>query len=246
MGKWQGAWLLAKYELRRSKKGYFMSAIFLIYLLIFLLPLIYNALSRKANDDGVYEVTYWTIDFIYICLLSIIGLFIGKLYMNYWKNDPLGKKLALWRTLPITSEHVVYGKLIQTTIGVFLCQIPFYSAFYFMIYYSDLAVSLDAFIFFFCLWLTISFLILFFVIYLELVKPGKIYSIIYFSYMLIIMIAIATYSFFARNSLVLLSLQQFEEGNYSWLIVAVVVTAAVYIVGLRFTVKQLDNRDYFG
>ena len=241
LSTWRGAIILTKHELSRSLKSYILVLFFLVYLIIFLLPMI-KSLLQGENHIALK----WAVDFIFYTLLPAIGLLCGKLQLQYWKTDPYSKKIAIWRTMPITTKQIVLARYLQVWFGSFVTQLPLFTAFYLMLHYSNIQIPFFTMVLFFITWFSISLIVTYFIIYLELGFTGKMYSVIYSLFMAVVMICTMAYVLIFKVSMVKTSIDTINAGNWWPAALAAAAAILVYVFGLKALIRRLNYRDYIG
>lgn len=241
IGTWRGALILTKHELSRSLKSYILVLFFLVYLIFFLLPMLKSILEGEKHI-----ALEWAVDFLFYTMLPTIGLLCGKLQLQYWKSDPYSKKMAIWRTMPISSKQIALARYLQVLFGAVVTQVPLFTAFYIMIHYSSIQLPISAFIVFSLTWFSISLIITYLIIYLELGFTGKMYSVIYSLFMVVVMGFTMLYVALFRVSMVKLSINTISNVNYWPAVIAAAAATLVYVFGLKALISRLNKREYIG
>ncbi|MGM0883239.1 MAG: hypothetical protein ACQEXQ_19645 [Bacillota bacterium] len=239
MSEWKGAWFLAKHEMLKDCWRSLITLAFVFYLLIFSIPLF------TADLEGESTISFtWATDFIYLSLLPCLGFVFNKTMMGYWKNDSYTKKLAQWRTMPISSKQIALGRLIQLTIVLFIAQLIFFTLQYSALYLDHVNIPLLDFAMYGLFWFCYSLTVATSYVYWEIGHTGKRYFLMSFIYnfgFLIITICLAV---FKAGNIVVTSLNMIDDGNW-WIVPAVLaVSVAALFIGKNQMVDRLEKRSY--
>lgn len=126
---WKRAWLIAKYNLSQSKKGYLLSVLFNLYFSFFIGMALRRVLEQQPGEHEWGD--YLMQDILMLTSVSVMGFVMSKEYRNYWNSDTITKKLAYMRSLPIRIEELVLGRF-QT---LFVCLFAFAPILYIPLYF---------------------------------------------------------------------------------------------------------------
>lgn len=239
MNDWKAAWFLAKHELVKDRWKSLFSLVFIAYILLFSVP------SFEQSLRGDRDVmTSWATDFIYILILPLLGFVMNQSMFNYWKYNSYTKKMAQWRTMPISAKQIAIGRLIQMTIILFTAQLIFFSSQYILVSAMGSKILLLDFGLYALLWFGYSLMVAVSYIYWEIGYSGKMYfmvSMLYCAVILILTIGLGALKF---GNLVFNSLEYIQQGHWWISIVGLVIGIAALLVGVKQLEKRLDKRSY--
>ncbi|RCW48917.1 hypothetical protein [Paenibacillus prosopidis] len=238
MSEWKGAWFLAKHEMLKDRWRSLITLAFIIYLLIFSIPLFTADLEGESNPFT------WATDFIYLSLLPCLGFVFNKTMMGYWKNDTYTKKMAQWRTMPISSKQIALGRLIQLTIVLFIAQLIFFTLQYSVLYMNHVNIPVLDFVMYGLFWFCYSLALATAYVYWEIGHTGKTYFLMNFICIFGFLVITICLAVFKAGNIVVTSLHVIENGNW-WIVLAVLaVTVAALFIGKNRMVERLEKRSY--
>lgn len=238
MNTWQGAWCLAKEELRRIRWKHIITLIFIGYLLIFLVPMF----SDSREDNSAFA--FWAMDFITVSLLPMLGLMSTQQSGFYWKMDSYSKKLAAWRTMPITIKQIVLGRILLFLTNGLTAKIVFFTIYYLFARSLGANMRLMDFILYALFWIGLSIAIGIFYIYFETGYSGMQYFWFCTVIALLILAGMAFYSYTTRDSLVLLSYETIAQGGWWLPLVGILLGTASFLLVRKAMEKKLRTRSY--
>lgn len=238
MSTWQGAWYLAKEELRRVRWKHLLTIFFIGYLLIFLVPMFADA--REDNR----EFGYWAMDFITVTLLPLLGMMSTQTTGFYWKMDSYTKKLAAWRTMPITIKQIVLGRMLLFLVNGLMAKIIFFIGYYLFARSLNVSLELIDFILYALFWTSYSVAVGIIYLFFETGFSGKKYFWFCTVASLVLLAGMLTYTYLSKNSLVLLSYEKIAEGQWWIAVIMMLLGIATFFIGRAVMEKKLRTRSY--
>lgn len=238
MNEWQGAWHLAKQEWRKDRAGLFVTALFIAYMLI-LTRMFY---LEPANQQA--ESSFWMVDFIQLAIMPMLGFPATRTLFKAWRDDCYTRKIIQWRTLPISLNQLVVGRMIQITgllaIGVLI---------YFVILYGSVAplreqLGIGPFIGFVLIWFSYSVVIASTYMFWEQGYSGKIYMLVSCAYAMIYLAVAAILAVYGKKSISQYLIRAMADGNWWYTVVALVCGAAIVYGMYRLTCRRLQVRSF--
>ncbi|WP_029192686.1 hypothetical protein [Paenibacillus harenae] len=239
MSLWKGAWYLAKHELVKDRWKFLITLALVLYILLFSMPFFMDSLEGEQTGG----IT-WASDFIYLSLLPCLGFVLNKTMAGYWKSDLYTKKLAQWRTMPISSKQIALGRLIQLTIVMIVGQLIFFSLQFLILSLDGADPSAGSFILYALFWFFYSLSIATAYVYWEVGHTGKMYFLISFVFIFIFLIISVGMALLDNGNIVVGSLHAIENGNWWIVLAALAVCAGALVIGMNRMEKRLDKRSY--
>ncbi|MFF2890424.1 hypothetical protein [Paenibacillus sp. NPDC057967] len=238
MNTWQGAWCLAKEELRRIRWKHIVTLIFIGYLLIFLVPMFAD--SREDNST----FAFWAMDFITVSLLPMLGLMSTQNSGIYWKMDSFTRKLAAWRTMPITIKQIALGRIVLYLTNGLIAKIVFFTSYYLFARSLGANMRLMDFVLYALFWISLSVAIGIIYLYFETGYSGIKYFWVCMVISLLLLAGMVLYSYTTRDSLVILSYEIIQQGGWWLPLIGVLLGAASFMIVRRAMEKKLRTRSY--
>ncbi|GGG16293.1 hypothetical protein [Paenibacillus abyssi] len=231
MTTWQGAWQIVKHEIRRDKLGLLFSLMFFTYVAVILIPIFNERLESEAMGQN------WLLDFMYLSLLPNLGFVMNRTMFRYWRDDPFTKKIAAWRTMPISPAHIAAARFILLSIVLIAGWLYFFSLEYIFISAFHEKLSFLQYIGFAAFWLGYALIFACQYVYLELGFSGKFYVSACFVYFALF--GLLTYLInLSGDGAVFGVIKAVQNGQ--WWISA--LSLAVAVVALLFTNLMLRKR----
>lgn len=239
MSNWKGAWFLAKHEMKRDRWRTLFSIGFVAYLLLFTAPL-YN--QRIEGEDSPW--IGWATDFIFMSLLPLLGFVFNKTMMSYLKLDSYSRKLAQWRTLPISPKQIAVGRLIQMTITLFALQLLFFTLQYVIIRMTGTELAGAHFAVYALCWFCYSLVIAVIYAYWETGHSGKMYFLYSCVYLAVLLGLSIGLTLLQAGNIVMTTLRLIENGEWWIVFPSAAVGALALFVGANRIEKRLTERNY--
>ncbi len=239
VGLWKGAWYLAKHELAKDRWKSLFTLFFIGYLLLFTVSLINDGFEGENGSFG-----NWSLDFIYLSILPVLGFVVNKTMMRSWKENSYTRKIAQWRTLPISSKQIALGRIIQFTIVLFAAQLVFFLLQFLIAREMGVDISTGNFVLYGISWFGYSLTMGIGYVYWETGHSGKTYFFFNIIYLVLLLVISISLSLLDIGNIVAGSLHAIENG--SWWLPIVTVTASVItaILGVKRIENRLDKRTY--
>lgn len=240
MNDWRGGWRIAKHELWRDRMGLMFTFIFTVYLTAVTFPLT-KALFAGQPDES------WTcaIDFMMLSVLPSMGFMVSGFTMKYWKDDSFTRKLALWRTMPISIPQIVTGRLLL----LFVVMIPILFIYFISQYVIALAIGqalpLYPLILYALFWSGYSIALAIQYVYWEQSVSGKTYFLICSVYLVIIAVLVAVL-WFSGIGLTRHLTASVSRGEWWYPGSALAAAALSVMFGSRLIAGSIRKRDLLG
>jgi hypothetical protein len=172
MNTWQGAWYFAKEEYKKGGWRHLLGVFFIFYLLIFL----GKYFADGIRDSEVDPFIGWSMDFIVIGILPLLGLISSQVKGFYWKSDDYTNKVVSWRILPISNRQIALGRILL----LFMNAIPTSGLFFILFYLMTtqlFSVPLDlvSYLLFVLYWFSYAIAAGVMYTYIEIGYSGKFY-----------------------------------------------------------------------
>ncbi|MEK3885351.1 hypothetical protein [Paenibacillus sp. PL2-23] len=239
MTTWQGAWYLAKEELRRTRWKHILTLIFIGYLCIFLVPMFADGM--EGEDLGM---VYWAIDFITLSLLPCLGLMSTQTFGNYWKTDTYTKKLAAWRTMPIRVDQIVLGRILTMLMILIPALILFFIIFFLAGQSLTSEIEIAAFIPFAIFWIGYSIMASIVYVYVEIGYSGKFYFWFCMLITFLFLFGMIVTVLLLESSLFVQSYRLAADGGWWLAIIGMISAIAAIGIGRSVLEKRLRMRSY--
>ncbi|KAB8134751.1 hypothetical protein F9U64_11485 [Gracilibacillus oryzae] len=243
---WKEPWSIVKNELRLLWKPY-VGTVLATMLLGFLASIALDQLTGYlAGQSGAYNTVSADIIFILLtpCLTTI---FISSPYLSFRtiKEDPFGKRMALYRILPISTKVLVRSRMFIMLFTLITLSIVFYTTL--AIVLSDAfyqVVSLPLYIQFALFWFGFSLAFGSVFVFIEYGTNGKMLYIFSFLYGISIFAFIVLFNLINKSSFVLLILENMQQYSLILLLIIWALGIISYNVWEMLLRKRLNKRDY--
>jgi hypothetical protein len=227
VGLWKGAWYLAKHELAKDRWKSLLSLVLIGYVLLFTVPLINDVV--QGEEEGMAS---WAVDFIYLTILPCLGFVMNQTMLRFWKENSYTKKLAQWRTLPISSKQIALGRIIQLTIVLFLALLVYFILQFLLVRGMGADIDAGSFILYGLFWFGYSLTMAIAYVYWEVGHSGKMYFLFNFIYIMVLLVISISLTLFEIGNVVATTLNEIESGNWWITIAAITVSAVAFWAGL--------------
>ncbi|WP_169087965.1 hypothetical protein [Paenibacillus sp. PL91] len=239
MELWKGAWYLAKHELARDRWKSLFSILFIGYLLLFTVPLLNDVI-----DGDKERALYWAADFIYLTLMPCMGFILNQTMMRYWKDNSYTKKLAYWRTLPISSKQIALGRIMQLAIVLFATQFLFFIAQFILVRNMGADISTLHFALYGLFWFGYSLTMAIAYVYWEVGHSGKIYFLFNMAYIFVLLVFSLGLTVLMHGNIVVVSLQAITNGHWWIALATIAISVAAIFIGVNRIENRLEKRSY--
>ncbi|GAA0374814.1 hypothetical protein [Bacillus horti] len=135
--EWKSAWSLSKSELKHNKVPLFFTFLFV--------ALMSWLAGKEIQQFALYSLgkynfyNHYLVDMLFVVYSFAFGtIFMSSPYLSLsaMKNDQLGKRIAMYRTLPISIESIVLSRML-----IMLCILLFMTIFFFSFIFFSLTDS---------------------------------------------------------------------------------------------------------
>ncbi|SHN30496.1 hypothetical protein [Gracilibacillus kekensis] len=132
---WKDSWWLAKKELSFQFPGILLTLLATIIIAFFTVPQL-DALVREMYSN---ETLYWNpflLDLIFLGVTpSFSALFVWGPYLSLRtiKEDPFGKRMALYRSLPISMDVLIRSRILSMLVIFIIMSSAFYTIIFLML-----------------------------------------------------------------------------------------------------------------
>lgn len=186
MDIWQAAVRLFRHEVGRSWGGLLTTILFFVYFSLVMSPVLRDLI--RDNDGG--GSSSWIGDFLYVTLMPCLGFMMSRGMMKYWQNDPYTRKLAYWRTLPISLTSIVLARLLQQAVVLLIVAFFFFGVQYAFVKELRGMLNIGEYMLFILIWLGYSLAIGSSYIYFEQTVSGRQYLIVCIAYLVLYVIVV--------------------------------------------------------
>ncbi|RXZ83528.1 hypothetical protein EBB07_06910 [Paenibacillaceae bacterium] len=238
MSLWKGAWHIFRFEMRNSVFGLIGSFILITYL-VFITGSLLNG-TLNGNDQGNF---FGVIDFLYFCIIPIMGFLITRGYLRTGGTDLVAAKIMAWRLLPITWNHIIAARLLQLIVISFFGQIYFFGLQYILLDAAQ-SITLLQYICFALFWYGYALVIGVTYIYWELGFNGRQYMIASIAY--IAVYAATAFTLYLLNIATVQNLiNAARQGQWLPTVAALVAAVIIMPLGGRIIKARLKKRSFF-
>lgn len=239
VGLWKGAWYLAKHELAKDRWKSLYTLAFVGYLLLFTVPLLNDVVDGEDKN-----MISWATDFIYLTILPCLGFIINQTMMRSWKENSYTRKMAQWRTLPISSRQIALGRIIQLAVVLFCAQLLFFILQFLLVRNMGADLSVGHFALYALFWYGYSLTMAIGYVYWEVGHSGKIYFFFNLAYIVVLLAISASLAIFKVGNIVVTSFEAIENGFWWISLAAIAVSAVAIFIGVNRIEKRLESRTY--
>jgi|GEM_PF-4717159 len=124
MKLYQDAWFLFVTEIKRSKLSVAMVIAMIMFTILLSAPTYFQIL--ELSHPTFRGEIHFIADYIFVLTFGSAGVLITFLYGGGFKRDVLADRLAYYRSLPISTEHIVLSKIMSALVGTFLSLMLYY------------------------------------------------------------------------------------------------------------------------
>lgn len=129
---WKDAWWLTKKEINMQLPGIIATFLAAVFIGILTTQYLNNVLNSIFNN---YEapLNYFVLDLIFLGITpSFAAVFMSKPYTQFqtMKNDPFGKRLAMYRSLPISIDILTGSRILFMLLILSMNHLLFYGVIY--------------------------------------------------------------------------------------------------------------------
>ncbi|WP_053372408.1 hypothetical protein [Paenibacillus sp. FJAT-27812] len=239
MGLWKGAWYLTKHELTKDGWKSLFTLLFVGYLLLFTVPLLNDVASGQRDT-----MLYWAMDFIYLTLLPCMGFVLNQTMMRYWKDNSYTKKMAYWRTLPISSKQIALGRIMHLMIVLVITELIFFMLQFLILRNMGAEIPVLHFVLYAIFWFGYSLSMAVAYVYWEVGHSGKMYFLFNLIYIFVFLAITIGLTYFKVGNIVSASLQAIDDGHWWIAIASIAVSVIAILIGVNRIENRLEKRSY--
>ena len=239
MSTWRAAWRIASYEIRTGWAGLLITMIMFTYVAVVTIPLLDDLLAGKL--PGSYG---WIPDYLYLTVLPNMGFLLNPSVLHYWRDDPYTKKLAAWRSLPISDAQIASGRLLQMILNTLPVWV-FLFALQYGLLYREAGLGAGEYVNYALFWLGYSVLFAVMYVCLEQSLPGRAYFLACMCYvpLYLLLTLILHYS---GITIVLRIAEAAEQGNWLPTGIMLALAAAAVWAGKAALQRLIGRRNILG
>lgn len=238
MSVWRGAWRLVCYEWNRGWAGVLVTMLFATYMVFSTMPL-FNYTEELGQGDRA--VVFWAGDFSMLVVLPCLGFLMNRTTLRYLREDYVTRRIAYWRTLPITSRHIAAGRLMMMVTVLLPLWLYYFTLEYSVVEGLRSMMTIAEFAGYALFWLGYAIVVSVSYAYWEVGYSGRIFFIICFVYMAMF-VAVSVTVTMSGGSIIFALTGQFRSGNW-WPGAASLTAAALAIAfGGRIIRRRLERR----
>lgn len=193
---WKDAWWLTKKELNMQFAGILFTLIFTIFM-AFLATSYFHSLTQRVFLNQDSDFNFFILDLIFLGVTpSFAAVFMSKYYLQFQtiKDDPFGKRLAMYRSLPISINTLALSRILFMLVIFMVNSLFFYLVLYVALP-SDFYLDQQQILLFFLFWFGYSLSFGGLNTYVESGTNGKILMI----FPLIFLVLLVVASFLVQN-----------------------------------------------
>ncbi|QAY68052.1 hypothetical protein [Paenibacillus protaetiae] len=238
MKAWQGAWHIAKHEIRRKPLGSLFTLFFSGYMAL----TTYQQFDSSTGHEtgGIISM----MDFLMLTVFPVLAFSYNRMTFRCWREDTNTRRLAQWRTIPIPVASIVLGRMLQMVFHLLPAMILYFTIQY--VTHPELRTSthlghyflFGLFWFFYALGMAVVYL------YLELGYSGKQYLLFTILIFFIIGIVTTVIAIGPHIHLVRKVLEAEADGQWGYTAVSLLFSAVMLFSGYKIIPVRLRNRSY--
>ncbi|QHW31201.1 hypothetical protein GZH47_10250 [Paenibacillus rhizovicinus] len=227
MTTWQGAMTLLRLEGRRSWIGLLATMALFVYVgVVIIMPLFDDMLTQGGAKGYGYD---WASNFLYLSLLPTMGFIMNRSMFCYWSRDSYTRKLAYWRTLPISWNAILVSRMLQHVVVLSIVSICFFATQYSLLAPMREQLAPGDFVLYVLTWYGYSMMVGATYVYLELTMKGKVYFVVCSCYLIFYALLVLILQMTDTN-LVLRTIAASRHHHWLWPGVSLALGAAVTVL----------------
>lgn len=125
---WKDSWWLAKQEIKFQWPAFISTLMVTLIIALLTVSLLNQYVSKTFEWQDIY-FNYWVLDLIFIGITpSFAALFMSSPYLSVRtiKEDPFGKRMEVYRSLPIPIEVLSKSRILLMFATLFVMSTAFY------------------------------------------------------------------------------------------------------------------------
>ncbi len=240
------AFKLVKTEIRMLFPAYILTFAVTVLLGLFSITFLKELINTLAGYQNHFNGVSVDILFVFLSpCLSIVFLSSPYLSLKTLKEDPFGKRIALFRTMPVPIKVLTKSRMLLMLITLLILSTTFYTTIvigirdiYHLVFTTQQLVS------FLLFWFGFSLTIGGLNVYIESGTNGKMLYIFSFLYSLTIVSFIIVFNLNTKNSVVEKVAEWTQQ--YDWMpsVVMIIIGLLSYNIWGIILQKRLSKRDY--
>ncbi|MFC4810578.1 hypothetical protein [Paenibacillus sp. GCM10023250] len=239
MTTWQGAMTLLRSEGRRSWGGLVFTIVFFTYIAIVMMPLF-----QDMWEKGAASRFDWLGDFVYLTILPNMAFVMNRSMMHYWSRDTYSRKLAYWRTLPISWDAIVLSRMMQHVVVLTLV-----AAYFFTVQYAAMSglrglLPAGSYVLYALTWYGYAMAASATYVFFEQTLHGKVYCLVCFGYVGVYAAA-GIVLWLTDTSLMYASIEAARDHRALWPAVALLAGALATFLVARLLRRRIAKRNLF-
>ncbi|MCM3701311.1 hypothetical protein [Paenibacillus macerans] len=168
MNRWKDAWVIFKRDLCGDRLYLIWNVLFMLYMAL-MMSFMFEPGEREASFLKPLA------DFMLLLLIPFTGFYFSRRSFNYLKEDSYTQMLRFYRTLPISADAVILGRIIQLVTATLFNGVLFYPGLYLLAASLRSELSSAGYIAFALTWCGYGLLLNGAYIYFEFLKKGSTY-----------------------------------------------------------------------
>jgi len=238
MRYWEGIFYLTGYFFKQARWKNIIGFIFVTYLLITM----FSDYKQIMFDSDVHIVRKIFLDYIFLIMMSCVGLFATHINSYGAKKDLLGERLAYLRSLPIRADQIVWARIIAMTISMLICTLLFYGSFYVILRLNDYQIEFFSFFTHMLAVISVALIGNMLFLYCDLIFNLKKYTLICWIMPIVIAAIVTGYVLLTGKN----AIQFIQESSVSHplllLLLSIVMLVLTIIIGFNILNKKLRQR----
>ncbi|MBO7747651.1 hypothetical protein I8J29_26030 [Paenibacillus sp. MWE-103] len=237
MTTWQGAMTLLRSEGRRSWGGLIFTFVFFTYVAVVMMPVF-----QDMWEKGTASRFGWLGDFLYLTILPNMAFVMNRNMMHYWSRDPFSRKLAYWRTLPISWNAIVLSRMVQHVVVLTVVAAYFFTLQYAVMSGVRELLSPGAYALYALTWYGYAMAAGATYVFFEQTLHGKVYFAVCLSYVAVYVL-VGIVLWLTHTSLMFASIEAARDHRAVWPAVALLAGALATCLVARLARRQLAKRN---
>ncbi|CAM4422185.1 hypothetical protein [Paenibacillus tarimensis] len=239
MNVWAGGWRIARFELKNSWLGVLFTLLFFTYIVVIAGP----ALGHEGILNDTSYTNWLFFDFIYLTVLPNLGFVMNVSFVRYWREDHSSRKLAMWRTMPISMDQIALGRIMQMVLTAVPVAVLFFGMQYWLLGESRAEVPLDGYLSYCLLWFSYSMLVGTGYMLLEYGTSGKKYTLFSF-FFLLLYASIILLLWWMEISFLRLTFEWAAAGSWTPALIAAGIAVMALVTGYWILKRRLHRRNF--
>ncbi|SER74165.1 hypothetical protein SAMN04487944_10971 [Gracilibacillus ureilyticus] len=243
---WKESWIITKNELMILWQSFLGTLLATILIGMMSASLLEQMVPVLTDEEHLYSSIPLDILFLFLtpCYSTI---FLSSPYLSFKtiKEDPFGKRMALYRAMPVSTSILAGSRLLLMIVTFVALSITYYISITFSLSDSFYQlVTMETYIPFIVFWLGYSLLIGSLNVYIEYGTNGKILYIFSFLYGLVMVTVIIIFWTIWNSGMVEAVLKMVNQTGWLSAVLMLILGIISFICWGMLLKKRLNNRDY--